>query len=119
MGRRGVQLGKTPTLNRNGWLRAPMLAATAGKPASIGGRVVYGGLKSWIGSGGATIATLASSGRPALALVGGLPHKHHAQPRHQIALFAKSARADMHGGPWLHPHFRPGVRYVPFEYLLR
>jgi len=53
-------------------------------------------------------ATSASSptfpNRPAL------PHQHHAQPRHQIALFAKSARACMHGGPWMPPVFTVGVR---------
>ena len=43
-------------------------------------------------------------GRPAL------PHQHHVQPRHQIALFAKSARACMHGGPWPDGCFKVGVR---------
>ena len=42
-------------------------------------------------------------GRPAL------PHQHHVQPRRQIALFAKSARACMHGGPWVPRRFTVGV----------
>ena len=34
----GCDWGKTPALNRNGWLRAPPLAAAAKNPASVGGR---------------------------------------------------------------------------------
>ena len=37
-------------------------------------------------------------------------NQHHAQPRHQIALFAKSARARMHGLTWTPPVFSIGVR---------
>ena len=55
-------------------------------------------------------ATSASS--PTFPSRPALPHQHHAQPRHQIALFAKSARACMHGSAWMPPRFKVGVRIV-------
>ena len=50
------------------------------------------------------------AGSPSFPSRPALPHQHHAQPRRQIALFAKSAAACMHGYAWMPPVFRVGVR---------
>ena len=47
---------------------------------------------------------------PAFISSPALPHQHHAQPRRQIALFAKCARACMHGSAWMPRRFTVGVR---------
>jgi len=47
---------------------------------------------------------------PAFISSPALPHQHHAQPRRQIALFAKSARAKLHGLTWTPRRFSIGVR---------
>ena len=55
------------------------------------------------------------AGSPSFPSRPALPHQHHAQPRRQIALFAKSAAARIHGGAWVPPVFtRPSrIPYVP------
>ena len=51
-----------------------------------------------------------SASSPSFPRSPALPHQHHAQPRHEIALFAKSARAKLHGCAWMPRRFTVGVR---------